>query len=69
MLHPTIASATANERYRAMLQEAENERLYRRIQSNRPGLPEQYGQRLISLGLWLKAWSNPSPAVVSQAEK
>jgi hypothetical protein len=52
-----------------MLQEAENERLYRRIQSNRPGLPEQYGQRLISLGQWLKAWSNPSPAVVSQAEK
>lgn len=69
MLHPTIVSNTANERYRVILQEAENERLYRQIQRNRPGLPERYGQRLMSLGLWLKAWSNPGLAAVSQPEK
>jgi hypothetical protein len=52
-------------RYREMLQEAEHERLCRRIKNNQAGqqrLLTKAGEVLIALGQWLKGQAQSHPA-------
>ena len=56
-------------RYQQMLQEAENHRLIKRVQGNKPGLLQRSGAFFSRLGQKLKVQAQANPATPALGQK